>query len=489
MKYIIYTLFIFFIGQTSLIAHTIKLNEYNNSNTVNTEVLNRRAIVRVCRNYDTITSTKSLKSEFHKNTSKDSILEKFKLKIEKIKLEEDFDQLLETLKQHPSQFEFIDKSSYENLVNTQRKKIKDSMTIKEFYQITSPIVASLGCLHTRIVNTSFFRTPFKYWLPIIVWFENDKMYAINNCVENLEMNLGSEILEINGVSADDIYNTLKTTISADAFNKNFYVGDLNVNFLYYYHSYYGFSDTYNIKFKPYNSKNEVETTYDIYEPEPRYKVKIEQKPRFNLDIQKTHNTAIIRIKNFNYFPRGRQNVEYFKKTLDDYIHKINQQNIEKIAFDLRGNRGGNPACTAYLISYLTSKKISFYVDNEINNTRNRSIVVEPKTNNLSRKKTYILINGRCASATAEMLAVIKHNKLAVIVGQETGGTYSTFPGRGVKPLVNTGLAVQVGTERESMDVPKLPLNKGISPDIYIQETFKDIIREKDLLLDYIYKIH
>ena len=432
--------------------------------------------------------TSSLFVEAQNTSIKDSILTKHNIKIEKEKLIVDFNQLLETLKEHPEQFEFIDSISYKHLVDSQRDKLKDSMTVKEFYQVTAPLVASLGCLHTRIVDTRFFRTAYKYWLPLIIWFENEKMYAINNCVENIEMNAGSEILEINGVSSSEILEILKSTISADAFNKSFYRGDLNVNFLYYYHSYFGYDSEYKIKFKPYNSEKIITTSFLIDEPAPNYKVEINNKPRLGIEINKENKTAIIKIKNFSYFSRGRENIDFFKETLDTYMKKIKDENISKVAFDLRGNRGGNPVCTKYILSYIIDKEINFYEDNELNERRNRPTTVNPKTtNNINEIKKYMLTDGRCASATAQMLAVVKHNQLAIIIGEETGGTYSTHPGRGVTALKNTKLALQIGTERESVNIPKLVLKKGIIPDKNIKLELFDIINGNDPLLNYILK--
>lgn len=430
----------------------------------------------------------SLLAQTQNKRIRDSILTKHNINIEKEKLIEDFNQLLETLKEHPSQFEFIDKSSYNKLVDKQRNKLKDSMTIKGFYQIVSPIVTSLGCLHTRIVDTRFFRTVSKYWLPLIVHFENEKMYATNNCVENIEMTPGSEILEINEITASEILESLKSTISADAFNQNFYHGDLNVNFLYYYHSYFGYDSEYKIKFKPYNSEKIITISFLINEPAPNYKVAINNKPRLGIEINEENETAIIKIKNFNYFPRGRQNIDFFKETIDAYMKKIKDENISKVAFDLRGNRGGNPECTEYLLSYIIDEDITFYEDNDLNKTRHRPITVKPITiNNISDIKVYMLTDGRCASATAQMLAVVKHNELATIVGEETGGTYSTHPGRGAKSLKNTKLGVQIGTARESVNVPKLALDRGIIPDQEIKLQLTDIINDQDPLLNYIFK--
>ncbi|MFT4683908.1 MAG: hypothetical protein ACI863_000505 [Flavobacteriales bacterium] len=430
----------------------------------------------------------SLLAEAQNTSIKDSILTKHNIKIEKEKLIEDFNQLLQTLEEHPSQFEFIGKDSYEKLVNIQRDKLKDSMTVMEFYQVTSPIVASLGCLHTRIVDTRFFRTPYKYWLPLIVWFENEKMYATNNCVENIEMNPGSEILEINGISSSEILKTLKSTISADAFNKSFYRGDLNVNFLYYYHSYFGFDSEYKIKFKPYNSEKISTASFLINEPAPNYKIEINNKPRLGIEINKENKTAIIKIKNFNYFPRGSQNIDFFKETIDTYMKQIKESNISKVAFDLRGNRGGNPECTKYILSYIIDKEVNFYKDNDLNKSRNRPITVKPKTtNNIGDIEKYMLTDGRCASATGQMLAVVKYNELATIIGEETGGTYSTHPGRGVTALKYTNLGLQIGTERESVNVPKLVLDKGIIPDKSIKLKLFNIINGDDPLLTYISK--
>ncbi len=470
------------------IGNLIERSNYD----IDNKIHKRRGITSVKYIYDKDNPEQLLKTElYHTLPNKmvnDSILKNLNNQIGKDKLTEDFNQLLETLKEHPSQFEFIDKVSYEKLVKVQRNKLKDSMNVMEFYQVTSPIVASLGCLHTRIVDTRFFRTPYKYWLPLIVWFENDKMYATNNCVENIEMNVGSEILEINGISSSEILKILKSTISADAFNQSFYRGDLNVNFLYYYHSYFGFEPEYKIKFKPYNSEKIITTSFLIDEPAPNYKVEINNKPRLGIEVNKENKTAIIKIKNFSYFPRGRQNIDFFKETIDTYMKKIKDENISKVAFDLRGNRGGNPECTKHIISYIIDKEINFHEDNDLNKRRNRPITVKPKTtNSLNDIKVYMLTDGRCASATTQMLAVIKHNQIATIIGEETGGTYSTHPGRVTTALKNTKLGLQIGTERESVSVPKLPLTKGIIPDINIELKLFDIINGNDPLLNYIWK--
>ena len=314
------------------------------------------------------------------------------------------------------------------------------------------------------------------------------MYATNNCVENIEMNAGSEILEINGISASEILKTLKSTISADAFNQNFYRGDLNVNFLYYYHAYFGFDSEYKIKFKPYDSEKIITISFFVNEPAPNYKVEINNKPRLGIKMNKENKTAIIKIKNFNYFPRGRQNIDFFTETIDTYMKQINDENISKVVFDLRGNRGGNPECTKHILSYIIDKEVNFYENNELNKRRNRPITVQPKTtNNISDIKIYMLTDGRCASATAQMLAVVKHTKLATIIGEETGGTYSTHPGRGATTLKYTKLGLQIGTERESVNVPKLVLNKGIIPDKRIKINLLNIINGDDPLLNYILK--
>ncbi|SEK45308.1 Peptidase family S41 [Aquimarina amphilecti] len=469
------------------IGNLIKRSNYD----VNSRILKKRGVTSVEYIYNTKNPAQLMKTELYHTKpnviTEDSILLNFNKKIEKEKLIEDFNQLLEALKEHPSQFQFTENTSYQKLVKTQRDKLKDSMTIKEFYQIASPIVTSLGCLHTRLVDNRFFRTARKYWLPLIMWFEDEKMYAVNNRVENIEMNAGSEILEINGVSSSDIYNTLKTTISADAFNQNFYRGDLNVNFLYYYHSYYGFDSEYTIKFKPYNSEKIITTSFRIDEPSPNYKEEINNKPRLSIEIKKEKKTAIIKIKNFGYFPRGKQNIDFFKETIDGYMQKIKDENISKVAFDLRGNRGGNPECTKHVISYIIDKEINFYEDNNLNKRRNRAITIQPKIiNNINKTNVYMLVNGRSASATAQMLAVVKHNELANIIGEETGSTYSTHPGGIVPSLKNTELSLSLGTQRESVNIPKLVLDKGIQPDKKITMKLDDILNQNDLLLNYVF---
>ena len=138
---------------------------------------------------------------------------------------------------------------------------------------------------------------------------------------------------------------------------------------------------------------------------------------------------------------------------------------------------------------MIDKEVDFYEDNEANERRNRFVTVKSKANNISDKNISILTEGRCASATGQLLAVVKHNKLVTIIGEESGGTYSTHPGMGVGSLKNTKLAMQIGVERESVNVDKFELNRGIIPDIIVEPKLIDFINNEDALLNYIFKMH
>jgi C-terminal processing protease CtpA/Prc len=95
------------------------------------------------------------------------------------------------------------------------------------------------------------------------------------------------------------------------------------------------------------------------------------------------------------------------------------------------------------------------------------------------------------SATTEFCAVAKSNKRALFIGEETGGTYvGNTSGKFVERLLpNTQIKISVPTIQYVMAVKKEKLkSRGIIPDHILMPTMSDILRKKDVQLEYTIKL-
>ena len=94
---------------------------------------------------------------------------------------------------------------------------------------------------------------------------------------------------------------------------------------------------------------------------------------------------------------------------------------DALIFDLRGNRGGEPAMVMLLAAYLFNHPEYMYNPRE--NTTEQSWTRSPVLGNrLADKPAYILVSGTKASAAEHFSYDLKMLKRATIVGETTAGT-------------------------------------------------------------------
>ena len=100
-----------------------------------------------------------------------------------------------------------------------------------------------------------------------------------------------------------------------------------------------------------------------------------------------------------------------------------------------------------------------------------------------------MINGSSFSASSIISSKLKNDKLAILVGEETGGAndgtvagiYST------QKLPNSKLKMPIGLFLIQPNIEFTNTQKGVTPDVEIIPTFKEILERKDVQLDWILK--
>ena len=410
----------------------------------------------------------------------------FEVLYSKEQLQNDFNDMVAHLKSHPSLYEFSPKEKFDTLISKHFYKINDSLNIKEFYRICAPIVAMAGCGHTVLNDKRFNVLPAFFYSPMQVYFEGNKMFVIKSNTSPSEITPGSEIIKINGKDVSEIYNTIYTIIPSDGYNNAGKRMLLNSWFNYYYALIYGSFDKYTITYKPLGMTDEKICSFTTadYVVTPKAEPDTIHCRDANLcfKIIKEKNTAIITIRSFEYY----QQVDYFKKFVDDCFSTIQENKINNLIIDLRGGGGGDPNCSSYLLSYIIDKPI-VYFNKEAKYYDNLKGNIIPNKKRF-KGKPYILIDGGSFSSSGHLNALIKYHQVGIFVGQETGATYTCNAMVKNFILNHTKLSLDVAQGTYAVDIKPFPKDRGIIPDYDVQPKLNDIILGKDVVLDAAFRL-
>ena len=418
---------------------------------------------------------------------------------------QDFDVLVVTLKElHGNIFSAIDKYDYDELCNQIKEKIQaeDSISLFEFYHKVIPAITSIKCGHTNI------------------FMENDEDFMINNklniriCdtnvfIGNNDFNLPkhTRILEFNHKPISNVIIDIKRIIPTDVTSSNYRIRKIEKKFLYYFNlinNYRG--DIYNIKFINKNGEIRVQTIKrkDIISNNTK-----EIKSPLTYSTQS--GSAYLKIKSF-YTPDFKNYNLPPKKTFKRIFKQIQKSNIDTLLIDLRDNEGGSVVLASYIFSFLVNHKYHFYQNmtlSPITNYRysdyiqkkpfirfkrllttksdNRRIykhklthLTNPKKKCHFNGKIVLIVNGATFSAASIFASMLKSETNALIIGEETGGSYS---GNGVYQasfyLPNSKLKIVCPFTYVDLNIirSKQTKEEGISPDILIDKCTLDTLNK------------
>lgn len=395
-------------------------------------------------------------------------------------LQEDFQQMRRTIeKQHPAVYEFIDKRSFDRLFDRQFKLLNKPMSIDQFYRVTAPLVARIGCGHSSI------RTPDYYWgkapgklLPLELHFINGKAYVLKIFGPQCSVSPGSEMITINRLPVSRIAEKLKAVIPADGYNDSYRTYRINQIFPYLYALFYGFPDAFTVTYKGPGQTNEQHTVLKTVDLETIGKAMEKWKSILTFDLLEEKNTAVLTMNNFYYY-RDREKFFIF---IDDAFNKIHELNIKNLILDVRDNDGGDPFCTSHLLSYLAPKPVPYFIERYGKYAK----LAEPVSlaDKAFKGKLYILINGKCFSSTSHFCSLLRYHKIGTFIGTETGGTYTCNDDKRLTHLKNTRFRLQIARGTFATAVKEMSKNRGIIPHYPVEPTIEDLLKGRDTVKEF-----
>jgi C-terminal processing protease CtpA/Prc len=433
---------------------------------------------------------------------------------------------------YTNQKEFTDK------VSEAMKNLPNLLTDAQVYLAISEVMATLQCGHTyanfynqnAVTHHLVFDRPDK--LPFTLHITDKQIYIVKN-VSNLKgIEPGSEILSVNGVPAAEIIAKLLTLVKADGDNNGKRLSDLQVTGMGKYEAFDIYfpllfpakkGNKYTLQILPFKSTSNLEIDVTTISRQERKDLLFRKYNTKDLPADSLFQFKIINEGKTAYLKLGTF-VDYnlkldWKKFLANAFKIIEKKKISSLIIDIRDNEGGTDNILYELLTYLANKplqleksmslvryqkmkpayasfintwdksvynftgKVEPYQEGyfKLLNTENSLAGIKPKKK-VFKGNIVLLVNEANSSGTFLMAKIAKYNKLATLVGTETGGD-----NRGI----NAGVIgfMRLPNSKIEVDIPLIGTYynegnpDGVQPDIKVQVSPMPFLYEKDFYLN------
>ncbi len=403
----------------------------------------------------------------------------------KIELNEDLDSLYSYIvATHPNPFSVISKKDFDKRIAEIKKQFIEPLTIREYYKLIAPLVASISDGHTSIKYAgNKFMTDETKLFPYIANLSFDKPHiVVNGYIYNSppEIPNGAEIIDINGISSEQMIDKFISNTSGEAkpyrlkTASNIFLGSL-------LQTYFDLETDFKVKFK-FNNVVSTKVIPSITFADLRKEIQSKKQPTtevekpiadYSLILKKDLKTAIIDFRYFN------DNVR-FQIFLDSAFNIMTKEKIENLIIDIRENGGGNSSVGDKLLKYISKEKFTQFgktiikysqlqkdffkikcEDDSANcetynylkkqkNGNTESLdyenLISPHTNRFNGK-IFLLISLKTFSSASTFAQCFKYYKMGTIIGEETGGWIVTYGDKITAALPVTKLSVTISQKK------------------------------------------
>jgi hypothetical protein len=403
---------------------------------------------------------------------------------------------------HPSFYLYTTKPIIDNVFDSLEKSIIRPLTEMDFYKHITIISSIIKDGHTIILPSAEItnsQNNSSNFLPYHFIILNNQLFVDMVYTNNNSIPVGSEIISINNVQANEVVKQLSERQVRDGNNLTYPTWILSNYFRQYYSFIFGHPANYSISYKIngqistaaikalpkdsiyfYRQKNYPNKTFTNL-PNEGLKLKIENDNKY----------AILTIKDFHNDVLKKEYKQNFDKVIESYFEQISNSKTDNLIVDLRNNQGGDIENGVYLLSYLLNKSFSvvqeyFCVENnELQHCKGPSLGRHnPKSNNF-KGKLYVLINGGSFSNSGIVSSCLQANNRATFIGEETGGNPNVLAGfiKNIK-LPNTKIQVQIPTKQFVLTDKTKNNGQGVKPTQLVIPKLADILEGTDTELDY-----
>ncbi len=438
--------------------------------------------------------------------------------LSKESMHQDLDQLNCYLRKwHPAYYAYASKNEMQEHYSAMKSLCTDSISLREFRNIVRRTVAKVGCGHISVSGRkSAVKGPAIPLIPMRVKIIQDRLF-VASCDDSLNIiQSKDEIMSIDGRQANEWIELMKALSLSDGYNQTHKVFSAEKNFAVFMYYLVGQREKFNLVLKNqegliYEAVLYTKKSQALNELKPDQAISNIIVSGDGVSLEKVENLPNTYLIDLDRFVGKGQ-----KKTYRKIFKKLKSDHCENLIIDLRGNGGGNVFYGNNFLSYLTDQPIHFF-------TFHRRLSLTPfnpkfKAGFLQRitpllfclnpiqfpgrhgwyhsfpffkkykyhydGKIYVLTNGGTFSMASYVTSHLKHQKQAVVIGEETGG--SEFASRGLASgnieLSKSGLRVGLNVYQLTSGLGLKDSGHGVTPDYPLTYQPQDWQQNLDLEL-------
>ena len=419
----------------------------------------------------------------------------------------DLTYLFESLKDaHYDLYAYTTEHEFDSTYQAIRSSVdQDSLSLLQTINTLQQLTTAVNNGHTNIDFPGQSYGEYAYsggtLFPLELAFEYDKPLVRKNWSDNYAIEIGSELLSINGMSMQEILSRIYPQIAAERpYFKNVKI-EL-YSFPRCYWQVFGKQDNFEVKVL----FNGVVKTYVLQAIEviDGYEMKRAEVMNAKMMLKFFDQSAYLNPGNFS----GDE--QKYRQFIDSAFVEIQQRNSKNLIVDLRNNGGGNNSFSDYLVSHFADKpfkwnssftlKTSRFLKEHVRQHNDTTDVFfkeilghkdgevyeygfeahhpqpEPKR---FGGKVFVLVNRQSHSQSAVTAAQIQDYGFGIIVGEETGDYPSLYASQFQYRLPHTGIPVNV-SKGYIIRVNGSTAAQGVVPNIFIKDHLLD---EDDEILD------
>lgn len=444
------------------------------------------------------------------------------------------------IKLHPDPYKYISKEQYESLYDSISKRITGRYTLRETYLVALPLVQALRCGHTFMIpdrrllskSTAYDARP-KYF-PLSVRLINDRLFVARNYSAEKKMTRGTEILDIDGVSVKKILENLEKL--------SFYNGD-GVNpsarkyyavreFRKLYYLWKGEEETFLVSYRKPDQEKPKTIKIDAQTANYMEKMLETRYPDVDEDttgivsyrlVDSVQKVAMVDVRSFMY-DFGRFSKGSFEGETRKIFRKLQENKIENLILDLRGNSGGVLEYSIFLLRFFANqpfdayklgfkdeslqklkqdyKKFEAYYAKEATSRINNEFTVKGKDGYLESKyqtkqrphdefrfdkNVYVLMNSGTFSAAALVVSKLHNMGIGTYVGMACGGAYDGCSAAQFSriQLPNSEIEISIPLGRIQYEIDPKKYQKSIlEPDFEVNPNLDDFLNNEDTVLKF-----
>lgn len=443
----------------------------------------------------------------------------FPVKATREQLVEEFNQMTHVVMYlHPKVTILADSAALRQAADSYTHMFTDSMSLEQYHQFVRNWLVGIGCGHTTSapsLDWYTYQKEVKQIIPLEIFINQNTLWirAITDSTQTLKA--GMEILSINDIPASKILSDMRAIQTTDGVNKtgvDFYIQSL---FRTYFVFLYGNCSHYNIRCLD-NQGNVAEQTITggLKATAPKLNplsgtdtIETADGIANLLYLKDKPNIAILSIHAFGF--------SHYKRFYKDVFKTIEEDSIQHLIIDIRGNGGGYFPNGNRLLTYLLDDDFYFYLSNpkkeklkddnlsmnfvskmtmvlfnmipdrdKADPDKNTWIPYSVKNRHHYDGKIYCITDGGTFSMSSYVAAILDEHKQASIVGTETGGgasgSQAALSYTYTMPL--SGIRIFIPTHKVDHKVQILVPNRGVMPDMPISTDITDFINGDDYVL-------